>query len=276
MHYQHRYHAGNFADVFKHILLVSLLDALSAKPAAWSYLETHGGAGDYDLSDAAAQRTGEAQAGIARLWAARPAALERYLALIARNNPGDALRHYPGSPLLALSVAREQDRLVVCEKIPAIAAELRATIGEDARVSIHQRDGYEAAALLPPREKRGLVLVDPPFERPDEFEAVTAFMQAALKRFSNGIYAIWYPHKQRYQTDRWLRRMRALLTQEALDLQIDTGAPSEGQMHACGLLVINPPHAFTQAAPALLAAALPLLSQGKNAKVSHELWTRPA
>ncbi len=274
MHYQHRYHAGNFADVFKHILLVSLLDALNAKPAAWCYLETHGGAGDYDLSDSAAQRTGEAQQGIARLWAARPVALERYLELIARNNPDETLRHYPGSPLFALNLAREQDRLIVCEKVPAIAAELRATTNNDARVAIHQRDGYEAASLLPPREKRGLVLVDPPFERPDEFEAVSDFVLSALRRFSNGTYAIWYPHKQRYQTDRWLRRMRAALTQEAMDLQIDTGAPSEGQMHACGLLVINPPYAFTQAAPGLLAAALPLLTQGKTARIAHELWTR--
>lgn len=276
MHYQHRYHAGNFADVFKHILLVGLLDALNAKPAPWCYVETHGGAGRYDLNDGAAQRTGEAQLGIARLWAARPSALQRYLDLIAIQNPDAALRHYPGSPLFALNLAREQDRVVVCEKIPAVAAELRVALGADARVSLHERDGYEMLSLLPPREKRGLVLVDPPFERSDEFEAVADFVVAGLRRYSNGVYAIWYPHKQRYQTERWLRRMRGALKQEAMDLQIETGAPSEGQMHACGLLVINPPYAFTRAAPAQLEAALPSLSQGRGAAVRHELWARPA
>ncbi len=276
VHYQHRYHAGNFADVFKHVLLVALLDAFNHKDAPWCYLETHGGAGSYDLDDAAAQRTGEAAGGIRRLWEAAPLApaLERYRALVRAFNGTGPLCRYPGSPSFALQLARPQDRVVVCEKVPAVAAGLRTLLSGDARASVHLRDGYEAAALLPPKEKRGLVLVDPPFERIDEFEAVADFVEAALRRFANGVYALWYPNKNRYQTARWLRRIRERIGAEALDLQIDTGAPSAGQMHACGLLVINPPFAFTQAAPAQLDALRPLLAQGPAAAVTCEAWPR--
>ncbi|MFA5940127.1 MAG: 23S rRNA (adenine(2030)-N(6))-methyltransferase RlmJ [Sinimarinibacterium sp.] len=276
MHYQHRYHAGNFADVFKHALLVELLAALNAKDAPWCYVETHGGAGEYPLDDVAAQRTGEALEGIMRLRDAAvvPPALQPYLQLVRRANDGGALAHYPGSPLFALMLARPQDRVIVCEKVPAVAAELRARLADDARAAVHLRDGYESASLLPPRERRGLVLVDPPFERADEFDAAADFLASALKRFGNGVYALWYPYKNRYQTERWLRRVRGALTQEALNLQIDTGAPSEGQMHACGLLVVNPPYAFTQSAPAVLAALRPLLAMGDKARTACDPWPR--
>lgn len=276
MHYQHRYHAGNFADVFKHVLLVALLEALNGKDAPWCYLETHGGAGSYDLDDPASQRTGEAQTGIRRIWDASPlpAPLQRYRELVGEANGNGGLRRYPGSPAFALRLARDRDRVVVCEKVPAVAEALRALLPADARFSVHVRDGYEAASLLPPKEKRGLVLVDPPFERVDEFDAVADFAAVALRRFSNGIYAIWYPYKNRYQTERWLRRMRGGLANEALNLQLDTGAPSEGQMHACGLLVVNPPYTFAAAAPALLEALRPLLAQGAGVRIVCESWPR--
>lgn len=273
VHYQHRYHAGNFADVFKHVLLVELIDALNAKDAPWCYFETHGGAGLYALDDVAQQRSGEARGGIFRLWDAPGAPpLQRYLELVRSFNDGGPLQRYPGSPLIALRLARARDRIVVCEKLPAIAAELRALLSGEPRAAVHVRDGYEAASLLPPRERRGLVLVDPPFERSDELEAIADFLAAAMKRYRNGTYAIWYPHKNRYQTGRWLRRLRAGLTAEALKLHLDTGAPSAGQMHACGMLVINPPYSFATAVPRLLAALRPLLAQSAGAEVAHEPW----
>lgn len=276
MHYQHRYHAGNFADVFKHALLVELLTALNAKDAPWCYVETHGGAGLYPLDDVGAQRTGEALEGIVRLRDAAVLAppLQPYLQLVRRANDGGDLTRYPGSPLVALMLARPQDRVIVCEKVPAVAAELRALLAADARAAVHVRDGYESASLLPPRERRGLVLVDPPFERADEFDAAADFLAAALKRFGNGVYALWYPYKSRYRTERWLRRVRSGLAHEALNLQLDTGAPSEGQMHACGLLVVNPPYAFVQNAPALLAALRPLLALSDRAQTACEPWPR--
>lgn len=276
MHYQHRFHAGNFADVFKHALLAELLAALNAKPAPWCYLETHGGSGMYELDDVAARRTGESREGIGRLQqtATLPAALQTYWALVRRANDNGALRRYPGSPLFALMLARPQDRVIVCEKVPEVAAELRALLADDPRASVHVRDGYESIALLPPKERRGLVLIDPPFERVDEFDAVADFLATALKRFGNGVFAVWYPHKNRYQTERWLRRVRSMLAHEALDLQLDTGAPSEGQMHACGLLVVNPPYAFAQRAPDVLSALRPLLAVGPAARTEAQSWPR--
>jgi len=273
MHYQHSFHAGNFADVFKHVVLCGLLAALSRKDKPWCYLETHAGAGVYDLSGAGAARTGEWRDGIGLLDGVIEASapLADFLRIV-----GDLRRRgpslYPGSPRIARALARPGDRLVLCEQVPQVMAALKAEFAGDRQVAFHARDGYEAHALLPPPEKRGLVLVDPPFERSDELEAIADFLAAAMKRYRNGIYAIWYPHKNRYQTERWLRRLRAGLAAEALNLHLDTGAPSAGQMHACGMLVINPPYSFATAVPRLLAALRPLLAQSAGAEVAHELW----
>ncbi|WP_028081754.1 23S rRNA (adenine(2030)-N(6))-methyltransferase RlmJ [Solimonas soli] len=282
MHYQHRYHAGNFADVFKHVLLCGLLRALNHKDAPWAYVETHAGAGAYELRDAAqrtaAEQTGEFHDGIARLIgaAAAPEPVAAYLDVVRAMNPRWAdgeLRRYPGSPWFAARAARGNDRVLLCEREAAIAAELKGTLAADPRVAIHQRDGYEAPALLPPREKRGLVLVDPPFERPDEFDAVGAFMQRALGRFANGVYAVWYPYKKRFDTERFLRRLRRDCAREAINYMLETGAPSEGQMHACGVVVVNPPFAFVGEADAALPWLAQQLAQGAKAAARAEQWT---
>lgn len=272
MHYQHRFHAGNFADVFKHLLLTQLLAALNRKDTPWAYLETHAGAGLYAL-DAEADRTGEFRNGISRLYAANtvPAAVRTYLDALRSLNP-QGLKTYPGSPWWALAQARAGDRVVLCERQVPVATELRTHLGHDPRVAIHQRDGYESLGLLPPREKRGLVLVDPPFERADEFDAAEAYLTQALQRFANGVYAVWYPYKKRFDTERFLRRVRAGLRREALNCVLDTGAPSEGQMHACGLLIINPPFPFVQEAQALLDGLLPFLADGPKPRVLAEPW----
>lgn len=274
VHYQHRFHAGNFADVFKHVLLLALLRALSAKDKPWCYADTHAGAGDYDLADAAALRTGEFADGIARLWSAdgAPPAVADWLDAVRALNPDGALCRYPGSPLLALGAARVQDRLLLCERVPAIVEQLRTALGVDARVHVHRRDGYELAALLPPAEKRGLVLVDPPFERADEFDACAAFAAEGLRRFASGVFAIWYPLKQRHATERWLRRMQREIAREALNLQLVVSHAAEGQMRACGLLVINPPFAFRAPAQEALAWLAPRLAQGPGAGFSVDPW----
>lgn len=275
MHYQHRFHAGNFADVFKHVLLCGLLRALGRKDAPWAYVETHAGGGLYDLAGDAAQRTAEFHDGIARLYALAdaPEPVAAYLEIVRTTNAHGPLRRYPGSPRFAAHYARASDRIVLCEREPAVAAALKAELGADPHVAIHQRDGYEAAALLPPREKRGLVLVDPPFERPDEFDAVAAFAARAMGRFANGVYAIWYPYKKRFDTERFLRRLRRDCPREAVNYVFETGAPSEGQMHACGMLVVNPPFSFASE----LAPALPWLAdqlaQGGGAAARAERWT---
>src|SRR5690349_4778302 len=207
MHYRHSYHAGNFADVFKHVVLCGLLSALSRKDKPWCYLETHSGAGAYDLQGEGAARTGEWREGIGRLWglANVPGPLQAFLDVVRGVNGTGALRHYPGSPLFAQALARERDRLVLCEKVPDIAAELRENLKGERRAVVHHRDGHEAHALLPPAEKRGLMLIDPPFERPDEFEATAELVGKSIKRFAAGVYATWYPLKNRHAAGRFER-----------------------------------------------------------------------
>lgn len=275
MHYQHRYHAGNFADVFKHTLLVALLRALSTKDKPYCYIETHAGAGLYDLEDVAARRTDEAREGIARIYGERgapPAAVQAYLDAVRAANPDGVLRHYPGSPWFAQRFARAQDRLLLCERVPAVVESLRQTLGEDARVHVHARDGYEALALLPPVEKRGLMLVDAPFERADEFDAGAQFLKAALHRYAGGVYAIWYPYKNRHATERWLRRVQRECPREALNLEIAVSRAADGEMRACGLLVINPPFAFREEAEIALRWLEPRLMQGAGHRHAIEIW----
>lgn len=266
MHYQHRYHAGNFADVFKHVLLIGLLEALNQKYSPWAYLDTHAGAGRYARHDEAQARTGEAETGAARVLAAAPPNLpwlSRYRTLLAA-----APREIPGSPAVAAALRRPADRLMLCEAVPAVVSALREAVS-GAGVAVHERDGYGAWALLPPPEKRGLILVDPPFEARDEFERMTAFAEQALARFAHGIFALWYPVKNRHAADAFVRRLgRKLAGREALDARLFISHPQDGRMRGCGLAVINPPYAFRQALPAVLEALVPLLAQGEGARHS--------
>jgi 23S rRNA (adenine2030-N6)-methyltransferase len=266
MHYQHRYHAGNFADVFKHVLLIGLIEALNQKDSPWAYLDTHAGAGRYARHDEAQARTGEAETGAARLLAAPPSPqpwLARYQALLQA-----APRELPGSPAVAAALRRPADRLMFCEPMPAVVAALREAMTGPG-IAVHDRDGYGAWALLPPPEKRGLILVDPPFEARDEFERMTAFAEQALARFAHGIYALWYPVKNRHAADAFVRRLgRKLAGREALDARLFISHPQDGRMRGCGLTVINPPYAFRQALPAALDALVPLLAQGEGARRS--------
>lgn len=254
MHYRHVYHAGNFADVFKHVLLCALLQAMARKDKPWCFLETHAGAGLYDLSGVAASKTAEWRDGIGRLKEVRegPAALNAYLACVRAQKQ----QRYPGSPLFAQAIGGA--RLVLCEKVPDICAELKSRISAE----VHQRDGYESHALLPPKEKRGLILIDPPFEAVKEFGLISDFLSQALLRFRNGVYAVWYPLKNRHEAERFLRRCQRDLNAELLNLEFDNGAPGEGQMRACGLLVVNPPFGFAQEAEPLLRLLLKPLAQG--------------
>jgi 23S rRNA (adenine2030-N6)-methyltransferase len=243
VHYRHSYHAGNFADVFKHVVLCALLAALSRKDKPWCYLETHSGAGAYDLQGEGAVRTGEWRDGIGRLWGLDhvPGVLQTFLDIVRGVNGTGALRHYPGSPLFAQALARERDRLVLCEKVPEIAAELRENLKGERRAVVHHRDGHEAHALLPPAEKRGLMLIDPPFERPDEFEATAELVEKSIKRFAAGVYAVWYPLKNRHAAGRFERQVARHCDEPPLRIALENGAPGEGQMRGCAVLVVNPP-----------------------------------
>jgi 23S rRNA (adenine2030-N6)-methyltransferase len=268
MHYRHAYHAGNFADVFKHAVLCGLLNALNRKDKPWCYLETHAGAGAYDLAGEGAARTGEWRDGIGRLhgMSGAPAPLDRLLEIVGALNAGGELRRYPGSPLIARALARPGDRLVLCEKVDKVAADLAENLRGERRAVIHRRDGYEAHALLPPEEKRGLVLIDPPFERPDEFQAVGDLLEKSLARFAGATFAAWYPLKNRHAAARFERRMARVAETPPLRVALETGAKGEGQMRACAVLVVNAPFRFEADFDACGRALAGALSQGRQAR----------
>jgi 23S rRNA (adenine2030-N6)-methyltransferase len=245
VNYRHAFHAGNFADVFKHAILALLLKALHKKDTPFCYLDTHAGAGRYDLKHAAARKTGEYQQGIARLWAetALPAELTDYLAAVRAVNRGEALRFYPGSPRIARFFLRPQDRMVLLEQHPEEAAALKQEFAGDRQVVVHEQDGYQGLkAYLPPPERRGLVLIDPPYEAPDEFDRVVSGLRTAWGRWPTGVYAVWYPLKDRAPVAHFHRRLAAGGIPKILvaELGLYPEAPAF-RLNGCGMVLVNPP-----------------------------------
>jgi 23S rRNA (adenine2030-N6)-methyltransferase len=247
LNYQHAFHAGNFADVHKHAVLARIICYLKAKPAALRVIDTHAGAGRYDLRGAQASRGGEWQEGIARLLD-RPlpdevrALLAPYLDVVRNLNPGGVLRVYPGSPLVALALMRPQDRLVACELEPRAAASLKAVL-RDRRAKALALDGWTAlGAYVPPKERRGVVLVDPPFEDAADFTRLASALAAAHRKWPTGIYLLWYPIKERDAPDALARRLRKLAMPSVLRCEITLGPPrADAGLVGSGLIVINPP-----------------------------------
>src|SRR5688572_18045673 len=194
--YRHQFHAGGFTDVFKHALLAQLVLALRSKVKPFFYLDTHAGTGRYDLSHPWTQKNKEYHDGVARVWARSdaPPELAPYLAAVRAENPDGKLRRYPGSPLIVRALLRAHDRLALAELSRSGHPTLSALFAGDRRVEVRHADGYQALnAFLPPRERRGLVLVDSSFDRPREFKRLTQAFAAAHRKFATGIYALWYP-----------------------------------------------------------------------------------
>lgn len=267
MNYRHGYHAGNFADVLKHVALCELLRLLTAKDKKLFVLDTHAGVGGYDLAAGLAARTREAEAGIVRLMAmpraGMPAAVARYLAAVAaydrKFGRGDGVRHYPGSPRLVRAGLRPGDRFVACEMHPQDALALKREFAGDRAVDVRQADGYHALkALLPPVERRGLVLIDPPFEAVDEFARLERALKQALRRFATGCYAIWYPTKDEEAVAAFKATLAGF---KVLVLELRLHDAPEGKLAACGLAVINPPWTFQET----MAEALPWLGAALRA-----------
>lgn len=250
MNYRHAFHAGNFADCMKHALLVWLLRALARKPAAFHVLDTHAGAGRYDLGGGPAERTGEWRAGIGRLLEDTPAPLADYVEVVR------GLGLYPGSPAIARALLRLDDRLTCCELHPEDALALRREFARDRQVGVHGRDGYEAlGALLPPKERRGLVLIDPPFEQPDEFGRLAVGLRTAYARFRGGVYAAWYPVKGRAPVRAFHDAMRESGLRDVVAAELWLREPTDAaRLNGCGLLVVNPPYRFEAEAPPILDA----------------------
>jgi 23S rRNA (adenine2030-N6)-methyltransferase len=267
MNYRHAYHAGNFADVLKHAVLTLVLDYMKRKQAPFRVIDTHAGAGRYALASPQAEKTGEWQGGIARLVGvdAKPLPpraaqhLQPYLDVVRRENAGDTLGFYPGSPAIALSLMRSQDTLIANELHPEELSLLREAIGGDRRAKLMALDAWVALkALLPPKERRGVVLIDPPFEEKDEFGRIATGLAQGLQRFATGIYIVWYPIKDLKPVARFHAELTALAMPKSLRIELMLQRPSDPErLNGCGLIVVNPPYTLE----GQLAAVLPELSR---------------
>jgi len=260
MNYRHAFHAGNFADVVKHAALALVIAHLKRKEAPFLVLDTHAGIGVYDLAAPEAEKTGEWKGGIGRVLAAAavPDELAPYLEVVAGLNPEGGIRRYPGSPMVARRLMRAQDRLALVELHPEDHGELARRFAGHARVGLHRMDGYAAlTALLPPPERRGVVLIDPPYEDRDELARLCRALAQAGRRWPTGIYLAWYPIKAKAPVDRFLAElaMQGLPAVLAAEIRL-RGGDDPATLNGCGLAVVNPPWQFDAA----MAAMLPWLA----------------
>lgn len=245
--YRHAFHAGNHADVLKHLIEVQILDYLGQKDKAFWYIDTHSGAGAYSLEEGYATKTAEYVDGVARLWQRddAPEAVSRYLEVVRSMNADGQLRHYPGSPWFAAEVMNPQEKLRLFELHPSdhqLLAECFADAGR--RVKVEKTNGFEALkSILPPPPRRALVLIDPPYEEKADYARVVTAMKESLKRFATGTYAIWYPLLQRQEVKEMLASLRKLPCHSWLDASITVRTPSKDGfgMHGSGMFIVNPP-----------------------------------
>ncbi len=259
VNYRHAFHADNFADCMKHALLHWLLGAMMRKPSGLCVLDAHAGRGEYDLSSPEALRSGEWHEGVARLVAVQDGPLAPFVALL---RAAGAPRRYPGSPAIARALLRPQDRLLLNELHPEDHAALKRAIR---RTAVHARDAYEAArALTPFAERRGLVLYDPPFEQPDEFERLAAALAAVRSRARGHVQAAWYPIKHMAPVLAFHHAVRAAGLRDVLAAELWLREPLDAtRLNGCGLLVVNAPHGFEAEGGGLLDALLARLSDGE-------------
>jgi len=294
MNYDHAFHAGNFADVHKHVVLTRILAYLRQKPQAFRVIDTHAGCGRYDLFGAQAERAQEWRGGIGRIFTelrrntyaetapAHDAAqndsaavlLAPYLDAVAALNPDGALHTYPGSPLIALALMRRQDRLIACERELRVATLLRAALKGEPRAKVLGLDGWMALnANVPPKERRGVVLIDPPYEESADFSRLSASLAQAYGKWPTGIYLLWYPIKERDAPDALARRLRKLALPKILRCEITIGAPrADAGLIGSGLIVVNPPYILQNE----LRIILPVLGRFLLGDVAHRIdWLAP-
>ncbi|EKD77503.1 MAG: hypothetical protein ACD_42C00315G0001 [uncultured bacterium] len=267
MNYRHIYHAGNFADVIKHIVLITLLKSLQKKEVPFCLLDTHAGIGLYDLHSNESQKKQESQNGIGKLFFSRseeiPEIIKNYLEIVKKYN-ADELLFYPGSPLIAENTLRENDQLILCELHPDDFQTLKTPFSKKNNIAIHHMDAYLAMkAFLPPKLKRGLVLIDPPFEKTDEFQKIIDGLKHTLKHWRSGIFMIWYPIKNTDHVKKFYDEIQNIAVSHLI---IEFGlldSVEPGKLSECGLLIINPPWKI---ADELKTVILPYLSDKLNAQ----------
>lgn len=280
MNYSHAFHAGNFADVLKHLILVRLVEYLKKKDAAFRVIDTHAGIGSYDLTGEIAKRSPEWKDGIGRLLTAElpqkaVPLVARYLDVIREMNPGDRLETYPGSPLLVRKLLRSQDRLSALELHPEYAKRLGALFEGDIQVRVNELDGWLALnAHVPPKEKRGIVLVDPPFEEKGEFIRLVDGLIKAHGKFAGGVYALWYPLKDTRAVHDFMSALRDCGIPKMLRAELSIRpASNPPRLHGTGMIIVNPPFTLEGELRILLPALAQLL--GDPGEGRHKLeWLR--
>jgi 23S rRNA (adenine2030-N6)-methyltransferase len=276
VNYRHAFHAGSFADVFKHAVLCRILRHLCTKPAAFRVIDSHAGAGIYDLAGPEANRSGEWHDGIERLVGAPLAPpiaelLAPYLEVIGALNERGRLTVYPGSPALVRAALRPQDRMIACELEPKAAGALKANLRGDVRIKAMAIDGWTAlSAYVPPKERRGLALVDPPFEQDSDFTHLAAGLGLAHGKWPTGIYMLWYPIKGRREPDALAKRLRRLGIPKILRAELAVLPPSDPtRLSGSGLMLVNPPWTLENELSVLLPALAKLL--GRNGQGEFKL-----
>jgi 23S rRNA (adenine2030-N6)-methyltransferase len=261
MNYRHSYHAGSFTDVVKHVILTALITSISRKDTPYCYIDTHAGTGYYDLFSEFAKKTKEYEGGIEKVIRHEnpPPLIRRYLDCVHKINnelTGSrfaSLRYYPGSPMIARYLARPHDRIIACELQPQEYQALKSAFAGDKQVAIHHTDGFLGLkAFLPPRERRGLVLIDPPYENPDEFSRIAHSLPVALKRWETGIYAIWYPIKEQAQVKRFYNTLKENIHHPVFAIELTTYPDLPNHLNGCGIVVINPPWQFDESVTEIL------------------------
>ena len=248
--YRHSFHAGSHADVLKHTVQSLIIESLKEKEKPFLYLDTHAGAGRYQLASEHAERTGEYLEGIARIWQQDdlPEELTPYITVLKHFNRSGTLRYYPGSPLIARQLLREQDTLQLTELHPSDYPLLRSEFQKDERATVARGDGYQQLkSKLPPPSRRGLILIDPPYEMKTDYQAVVQGISEGYKRFATGTYAVWYPVVMRAQIKRMLKELEATGIRRILQIELAVRPDSDQRgMTASGMIVVNPPWKLEQ------------------------------
>lgn len=272
MNYRHAYHAGNFADVMKHIVLARILEYLKRKEGAFRVIDTHAGIGLYDLTSEEAQKTGEWLGGIGPLLEADlptdvAELVSPYLDAVRSVNEQGGVRHYPGSPMVTRYLMRHIDRLTAIELHPQDSATLKQRFAGDWQVRVLELDGWLAlGAHLPPKEKRGMVLVDPPFEQEGEFERLVSGLVKAHKRWQGGTYALWYPIKNRKAVAAFREALKETGIPKMLDIAFEIRKPgAEATFDGSGMIVVNPPYVLEDEMKIILPALTKILAEEKGA-----------
>jgi 23S rRNA (adenine2030-N6)-methyltransferase len=274
--YRHAFHAGNHADVLKHLIEVQLLRYLAQKDKPFWYIDTHAGAGCYSLDSGYAIQNAEYESGIARLWARDdlPAPLAEYVMLVKHFNPDGQLKLYPGSPLVAMQLLREQDRMRLFELHPSDSEILQQNFaGHGTQVLMQAADGFGALkALLPPPPRRALALIDPPYEDKQDYQRVVEALREGLKRFANGIYAVWYPQLQRAEARQLPEQLKRLPVKSWLNVALTVQTPNEDGfgMYGSGMFILNPPWLLRGVLQEVMPYLVKILGQDSGAAFTLE------